>query len=109
MRRLWILLALIVAVSSTPLRLVEAANDLARPLSGNAGLDEIDGGVGDEAAETIRADVADETGVAVDVAAWWCSMDPPPQPPRVLGAGESSDRPAERSRNRYLLLECFRC
>src|SRR4051794_37133702 len=55
------LLSLIVALAGTPLRLAEAASDLARSLE-EAGdgwnIEEVDGGVGDDSGATLRADVA---------------------------------------------------
>jgi len=58
MRRPLFLLSLIAALSATPMRLAEAAHDFARAvaeLSGGAGIEVPDGGVGDDSGATIRA------------------------------------------------------
>ncbi len=61
MTRAWLLLGLILAFSGTPFRLAEAASDFARSASGadEAGsIAEVDGGVGDDSGETVRAHLA---------------------------------------------------
>jgi hypothetical protein len=52
-------LSLAIAFSATPARLVEAANDIGRELAdadADAGTEEADGGVGDDAGDTIKLD-----------------------------------------------------
>ena len=58
MTRAWLLLGLILAFSGTPFRLAEAASDFARSASGVnkvGSIAEVDGGVGDDSGETVRA------------------------------------------------------
>ena len=57
MRRFMVLLSLTAAFAGTPLRLTEAAGDLAHLLAelvDDGGIETIDGGVGDDSGETIR-------------------------------------------------------
>ncbi len=60
MRPTMFLLALIAAIAGTPLRQAEAAEDLARIMAGvqSGGIEEIDGGVGDDSGETVLKAVA---------------------------------------------------
>jgi hypothetical protein len=56
--RLMFLLSLIAALSGTPLRQAEAADDLARSIAGLGGghtIEVVDGGVGDDSGATIKA------------------------------------------------------
>ena len=59
MRRVIFVLSLFAALTGTPLRQAEAFSDLARSLSelggADADLEEVDGGVGDDSGEAIRA------------------------------------------------------
>ena len=113
MTRPCLLLALIVAFSGTPLRLVEAADDLARSLAGPevAGeVESVDGGVGDDSGETIRADLphASVDSPFAGVPATFPFAPPSPlHPPRSAGL-IPSPRPSGTPR-RHVLLERFLC
>ena len=59
-RRALVLLSLLAALAGTPLRLAEAAEDLARSLAElgrGVNLEEIDGGVGDDSGAVIKVEV----------------------------------------------------
>jgi hypothetical protein len=109
-----VLLSLIAALAGTPMRLAEAADDIACSLAelGGGGVVEIpDGGVGDDPEAAIRADVrhlaytfADADGLS------GCPILAPPFPPRILRpqAGRPT-RPAVSLPRRLALLQCFLC
>lgn len=70
MRRCLYLLSLITILTATPLRLAEAAEDLARSLSElghGVNLEEVDGGVGDDSGATIKSDSADSPNAYLSV------------------------------------------
>jgi hypothetical protein len=57
-------LSLIAVLAGTPLRLAEAADDLARSLAetdNGVNLEQVDGGVGDDSGATIKPDVSSTT------------------------------------------------
>jgi hypothetical protein len=115
-----VLLSLIVALTGTPLRLMEAAGDLARSLEelGEEGeddgwdIEQADGGVGDDSGEALRADVAH----APDLAA---TGDLTLSPPDLMIArtwtcarrerGNPARAPAGPPSRRCARLQCFRC
>ena len=70
MRRTMFWLSVIAALAGTPMRLAEAASDLARSFAevdDGADVEEIDGGVGDDAGATIKSDKTSVSfGAAVD-------------------------------------------
>src|SRR4051794_30474266 len=109
-----VLLGLIVVLAGTPLRLSEAASDLARSLEETGdgwNIEEIDGGVGDDSGATIRADVAhaQDTTEATDVPPAWLG---PVLAQPVLIARFTDDPPARSPANssrRCALLQCFQC
>jgi hypothetical protein len=111
--RLVFLLGLLAAVAGTPLRQAEAADDLARALAelgdGNV-IEPVDGGVGDDAGDTIKADpshapllpaVADALPAAPPGDARPC-----PGPFLRSRAGHKGPPPASPPR-RLALLQCF--
>jgi hypothetical protein len=114
-RRPMFLLSMIVVLAGTPLRLAEAAGDLARSMEETDdgwNIDEVDGGVGDDSGATIKADVAHATDVMATAdetvaSPGWMVAGPGPiargedGPPARAAAGSSSRRCA--------LLQCFRC
>jgi len=111
--RIWFPIALILAFSGTPLRLAEAASDLARSIveSGSGAIEEIDGGVGDDQGESIRSDLTDGeiTGLFADF-----STDGPlfVLPCRTPRPGLTERFPARHPFTfvrRHILLERFLC
>jgi hypothetical protein len=59
-RRLMLLLSLISVLVGTPLRLAEAADDLARSLAesdNGVNIEQVDGGVGDDSGATIKPEI----------------------------------------------------
>jgi hypothetical protein len=111
LRRPMVLLSLIAALAGTPMRLAEAANDIACSLAelGGGGVVEIpDGGVGDDPEAAIKADVrhipltiADTDGLS------GCLILTPPAPPRILRP--RTGRPVASLPRRLALLQCFLC
>jgi hypothetical protein len=84
--RPFLLLALLVVFSGTPMRLAEAADDLARCLAGpevGGEFEVVDGGVGDDPVETIRADPAHDPLVDATVRSFAAIL--PPAWPIILG------------------------
>jgi hypothetical protein len=111
--RPWLLLALLVAFSGTPLRLAEAADDLARSLAGpedEGEFEAVDGGIGDDSGETVRADVAHGSvdspfdGIP---AAFACTAPASLRP--LPSAGRPPFRPPAGPTRRHVLLERFLC
>lgn len=112
------LLCLVAALSAAPLRHAEAANDLARSLDTlGAGhvIEMIDGGVGDDAGETVlKAGCDTHLDLAMTpLAIGWIA--PPFLPPRSLTgtddhhrAGRAASLPAGSVR-RHAWLQCFLC
>jgi hypothetical protein len=106
------LLSLLAALAGTPLRQAEAADDLARSLAevgcGDV-LEEADGGVGDDAGDTIKADAspaplllatADALPATFALAA--------PGPGLILpGPTDRSHAPPASSTRRHALLQRF--
>ena len=107
-------LTLLVAFSGTPLRLAEAADDLARGLAGpevTGEFEAVDGGVGDDSGESIRADPARDS---IDAPSAWVAMpliSPAPLPSldRLRSGRRPSPHPPSGSPRRHLLLERFLC
>jgi hypothetical protein len=114
LRRLMFLLSLVAALTGTPLRLAEAAHDIACTLAESGGGDVIkvpDGRVGDDLDVTIKAD---NTLVFVTilfaVLIVLCFFLVPPTSWRVLQ--RRADRPPRwiaSLSERLSLLECFLC
>lgn len=109
-----VLLSLIAALAGTPLRLAEAAEDLARVL-GDSGVDgemeTIDGGVGDDSGVTVKPIVADApvaSGLA-DAAPFAFLL--AVHPPAVVDPHHATrSRPVPiGSRRRCALLQRFLC
>jgi hypothetical protein len=77
-RHLMLLLGLLAALASTPLRLVEAASDQARTISeldGDSTIEPLDGGVGDEPETLIRSQGTLElTSITIISAPWFDSF-----------------------------------
>ena len=114
MRRLMLLLSLIAAFAGTPLRLAEAAEDLAHILAelvDDGGIESTDGGVGDDSGVTLQPDITHvpvASGLA-DAAptAFLLAECPPGLAPRP-----SADPPAPTpptSRRHCALLQRFLC
>jgi hypothetical protein len=109
-----LLLSLIAAFCGTPLRLAEASADLARSfaeLGDDAGIECIDGGVGDDSDATIRTSVTrlstslayahDFTAIVV--------VAPSPPADALVGSGEPPDPKPTCLLQRLAWLQCFRC
>ena len=108
------LLSLLVALTSTPLRIAEAADDLARALA-EAGtgenLQEVDGGVGDDSGAMVKANPL----VAGDASDAGYAPYPyvrlvPVVPERVIP--RSADLPGwipSGASRRHALLQCYLC
>ena len=101
MRRVMFVLSVFAALSGTPLRQAEAWNDLARSLAElgcrDANLEEVDGGVGDDSGDAIRAiDVNTPVLLAISDAlpALLDPTSPQPTPDRLLPPEET---PSPRS------------
>ena len=114
MRRLMFALSLIAILTATPLRLAEAAEDLARSLAelGNGvNLEEVDGGVGDDSGATIKADVVD--GVSSFGSVDWLAELPGPAcsvvPRVILRPDDSRADPTTNSARRRAWLQRFLC
>jgi hypothetical protein len=113
-RRPMLLLSLIAALAGTPLRMAEAASDLAGSLAeldGRAGLEEIDGGVGDDSDATIRAEITH-----APIAPVWSEGQPAFLCPAPLRAemvlpdrAGISHRPPMRFVGQHVFLQCFLC
>jgi hypothetical protein len=114
LRRLMFLLSLVAALSGTPLRLAEAAHDIACTLAESGGGDVIevpDGGVGDDSDATIKPDtihflVIFAFAVAIvfwiflpSLASWRVLQQRADRPPRLIASLSQ----------RLALLECFLC
>ncbi len=114
MGRPWFLLAMLAALAGTPLRIAEAADDLARALAevaGDSEIEVIDGGVGDDSGATIRGDVAqapDSSGELLGPVLFLA-----PDPPGLGLSPESTDGPtvprSARPPRRFAVLLRFRC
>jgi hypothetical protein len=109
-----VLLSLIAALAGTPMRLAEAADDIACSLAelGCGDVIEIpDGGVGDDPEAAIRADIGHITAPSADVDGFsgYPILDPP-VPPHIfrLEAGRPT-RPAASLPRRLAMLQCFLC
>jgi hypothetical protein len=113
-RRPMFLLSLIVVLAATPLRLAEAAADLARSLEETGdgwNIEEVDGGVGDDSGATIKADVAhapDALATAETTLATLGWMAVRPMIARFAD-GPPARAPAGSSPRKCALLQCFRC
>lgn len=113
MRRPMFLLSLIAALAGTPLRLAEAAHDIACALaeSGGDGVIEIpDGGVGDDSDATIKAETTHVPVTSAVVAAVPGLVLLVPPPWQVLW--RRADRPLRAGaghQRRLALLQCFLC
>ncbi len=114
MPRPFLILALILAFSGTPFRLAEAADDLARSLAGpevGGEFEVVNGGVGDDSGETVRAEFAHDS---IDAPSEWVPttispFDPPVslQPP---GLDEDPPfHPPASSPPSYIRFERFLC
>jgi hypothetical protein len=114
LRRVMFLLSLVAALTGTPLRLAEAAHDIACALAESGGGDALevpDGRVGDDSDATIKPDnilvcVALSFAVAIvfctflaSQASWRALPQRADRPPRLI-AGRSQ---------RLALLQCFLC
>jgi hypothetical protein len=113
------LLCLIAALAGSPLRQAEAAGDLARSLAelhGGDVIEGIDGGVGDDAGETIlRSGGRDCSDAAPDSPAIDGSPCPAVLQPTTLAPGGDGTRvprtnrsPAEHPARRHAWLQTFR-
>ena len=114
MPRLAWLLTLIVALTATPLRLAEAADDQSRTLSqldDEAEIEVIDGGVGDESGESIQTDTGHpSTDLAISAILPDSCVLIPPALVRFARPGlhdEAGARPCPS--RRYLWFQCFLC
>ena len=109
-----LILSLIVILAGTPLRLAEAASDLAQSLSESAhesSIEVTDGGVGDDSGVSIRSVVIQVPGTS-DIfhltSTLFTLVALPPKP--VLQAIASLSSPQSLSLlRRHLLLLCFLC
>jgi hypothetical protein len=116
MDRLLFLLCLLAALTGTPLRQAEAANDLARSLAelddGDL-IEEVDGGVGDDSGVTVQEAANDRALVDASIlrATDWLIAPPAlDQPLPGVIAGRQGDRAIQllaRSSRRHAWLQCF--
>ncbi len=112
MSRLMFLLSLLAALTGTPLRQAEAADDLARTLAerDNGGeVATVDGGVGDDAGDTIKADAST---LALDLAAVDAlpaplSLTPMLPSPLLVSLPAQLHPPPIPSHRRHALLQSF--
>jgi hypothetical protein len=114
LRRLMFLLSLVAALTGTPLRLAEAAHDMACALAESGGGDVIevpDGGVGDDSDATIKSDsILAFVTILFAVLIFLCFFLAPQTSWRVLQ--RRADRPPRLVASlpqRLALLECFLC
>ncbi len=108
------LLSLIAVLAGTPLRLAEAADDLARSFAeadGGVGLEGVDGGVGDDSDATIKVEktiapiaVADHD--LLTALAWMAPLATERLP---WFTADSPSRLPANSQRRHALLQCFLC
>ena len=116
-RPVFLVPALIAALSGTPLRLAEAGDDLARALAENAARDviaEVDGGVGDDPGETVSKLVGegrpDAEPIAAPTAFGLASIMPAVISPTGPGASRRSQWrpcPPPSASRRQARLQCF--
>jgi hypothetical protein len=109
-----VLLSLIAALAGTPMRLAEAADDIACSLAelGGGGVVEIpDGGVGDDPEAAIKTAVGHVTASFADADGLSsCPILDPPAPPRLLRTRAClPTRPVASLPRRLALLQCFLC
>jgi hypothetical protein len=119
MRRQWAWIALIAALTGSPLRQVEAAEDLARSLAELAhhqGVESVDGGVGDEAdVATWRATsgplaaVATAPGPAAGVEALSTNATGRPATGATAAAVRAEGDPGAEASRRRARLQVYRC
>ena len=114
MFRPWFLVTLLVALSGTPLRFAEAAEDLARSVVGpvdEGEIEEVDGGVGDEPEDLIRASIAHESAapMAFDLATFTPGFVLGREPPSTLRSGVSSPSYPVLGVRVHIWLQCFLC
>ena len=108
------LITLLVALSGTPLRFAEAAEDLARSVAGpvdEGEIEEVDGGVGDESGDVIRASVVHESAapMALDLMTFTPGDVRYAKPPLPLRRGASPPNRPILGVRVYLWLQCFLC
>jgi hypothetical protein len=113
-RRPMLLLSLIVVLAGTPLRLAEAASDLARSLEETGGgwnIEEVDGGVGDDSGATIKADVTHAQDVMATMEIALAPLGPMAARPAIVRFVDNSPArvPAGPSSRRCALLQRFLC
>ena len=112
MSRLMFLLSLLAALAGTPLRQAEAAGDLARSLAevgcGDV-LEPADGGVGDDAGDTLKADAspAPHPPAASDALPAPFTLSTPGPRLVVLPPTDCSHAPPAGSPRRHALLQRF--
>ncbi|MDB5351413.1 MAG: hypothetical protein JWN86_2660 [Planctomycetota bacterium] len=109
-----LLLSLIAALAGTPLRIAEAADDLAGSLAelgGGAGLEEVDGGVGDDSDATIRAEIAHAPVVPVWSESQPASLSPGLPPAELVFRLRAEIRQDCRIGpvGQHVFLQCFLC
>ncbi len=114
MCRLMFLLALIAALGGTPLRIAEAADDLARSLAelgASAGMEVTDGGVGDDSDASVKVDKTDLSvtlAFADNLSAFLVL--PGFLPGRDLWrSANGRTKPTTSSSESRAWLQCFRC
>jgi hypothetical protein len=109
-----VLLSLIAALAGTPMRLAEAADDIAcslAELGGRSVVEIPDGGVGDDPETAIKADVRHIPLTIADVDGLsGCLILAPPVPGGALRPRASRPtRPAASLPRRLAMLQCFLC
>ena len=114
LRHLMLLFSLIAVLSGTPLRLVEAADDLGRFLAESAlegGLQEIDGGVGDDSGVAIRSVVLQIsiTSNVLDLMPTWVTRVGLPWPSDLPQTIPPPPRHSQSLLRRHLMILCFLC
>jgi hypothetical protein len=112
--RPWFLITLLVALSGTPLRLAEAAEDLSRSVVGpvdEGEIEEVDGGVGDEPEDVIRASVVQESAspAVFEFTTVLPHFLPFPECPSRLRRGASPPSLSILGVRVHLWLQCFLC
>jgi hypothetical protein len=109
-----LLLSLIAVLAGTPLRLAEAADDLARSLMESPlenGIEVIDGGVGDDSGVTIRSEIARPLDSSNEVNLLPTIFTLVASCPNLI-VRANADPPPRHSQplhRRHLLLLCFLC
>jgi hypothetical protein len=109
------LLSLIACLAGTPLRQAEAAHDLSRSideLDGGALVEEVDGGVGDDAHVAVKGSVADVPIPDLSPSAGWPLAIFSPiavRGPDPIRAAEAGPPPPDLPGRRLARLQRFRC